>query len=260
MDPTHIIGFEGRKLADALAHRSAFRARRSQGQCGIPCSSSSPAAIRIALNGSRSLFTQKESVCRLTRITMPVRAPERCAPRIRPPRTLDEVRGRPIAPCPARSRSESSRAAAPLVRTPRRAQNEIYTDLTIGRTDAVLLDATSPATTRDTIRAARRRRQLREIATPSRPAARKPAHRGAEHRARHLARDGNHATRSSDRTFPQVFAEPLSLWISPAILHLTRPRFPFLDSYHAGGSASSFFPFRFLTSSVFSYTPQAPLP
>jgi polar amino acid transport system substrate-binding protein len=140
MDPTHLIGFEV-ELADALAHALGVRAHLVPGQWESLLELLARGDFDMALNGIE-VAPEKERVCRLTRAyyaaseRLTVRAADDTAPR-----TLDEVHGRPVGTLPGSLAERILARSGAVVRTYEGGQNEIYADLALGRTDAVLLDA-----------------------------------------------------------------------------------------------------------------------
>ncbi|HEY2388559.1 MAG TPA: ABC transporter substrate-binding protein/permease [Candidatus Binatia bacterium] len=140
MDPTHLIGFEV-ELADAVARGLGVRARPVPGQWESLLELLTRGDFDVALNGIE-VAPEKERVCRLShpyyaaaeRLT--VRADDGGAPR-----GLDDVRGRPVGTLPGSLAERILGRSGALVRTYEGGQNEIYADLALGRTDAVLLDA-----------------------------------------------------------------------------------------------------------------------
>jgi polar amino acid transport system substrate-binding protein len=140
MDPNDLIGFEV-DLAAAIAGELGVRARPVQGQWDVLLDLLARGDFDIALNGIE-VAEEKERVALLTRPYYV--APERLTVRRadpKAPRTLDDVRGRPVGTLPGSLAERILTRAGATVRTYDGGQNEIYADLVLGRTDAVLLDA-----------------------------------------------------------------------------------------------------------------------
>jgi polar amino acid transport system substrate-binding protein len=139
MDPNHLIGFEV-EIADALARRLGVRARPVQGQWDTLLELLGRGDFDVALNGIE-VSDEKRRVCALTRPYYV--APEQLTVRrddARAPRTLEGLRGRPAGTLPGSLAARILARAGAEVRTYDGGQNEIYDDLRLGRTDAVLLD------------------------------------------------------------------------------------------------------------------------
>ncbi len=140
MDPNHLIGFEV-DLATALAAELGVRARPVQGQWDMLLDLLGRGDFDVALNGIE-VADEKLRVVALTRPYYA--APERLTVRRddpAAPRTLADLRGRPVGTLPGSLAERILRRAGAEVRTYDGGQNEIYADLVLGRTDAVLLDA-----------------------------------------------------------------------------------------------------------------------
>ncbi len=139
MDPTHLIGFEV-EIAEAVARVLGVRARPIAGQWESLLELLARGDFDVALNGIE-VAPEKERVCRLSRPyyaaseRLTVRAADDAAPR-----SLEEVRGRPVGTLPGSLAERILSRNGALVRTYEGGQNEIYADLALGRTDAVLLD------------------------------------------------------------------------------------------------------------------------
>ncbi len=143
MDPNHVIGFEV-DLADALGRRLGARARPIQGQWDKLLELLARGDSDIALNGLE-IADEKRRVVRMSRAYYV--APERLTVRRgddKAPRTLDAVAGRRVGTLPGSLAERILQRQGAEVRTYEGGQNEIYDDLRLGRTDAVLLD--EPAT------------------------------------------------------------------------------------------------------------------
>jgi polar amino acid transport system substrate-binding protein len=139
MDPNHLIGFEV-DLADALGKKIGLRARPIQGQWDQLLELLARSDFDVALNGIE-IADEKRRVARLSSAYYV--SPERLTIRRgdkNAPHTLDDLRGRKIGTL------AGSLAERILVRVGADArgyeggQGEIYDDLRLGRTDAVLLD------------------------------------------------------------------------------------------------------------------------
>ena len=139
MDPNHLIGFEV-DLADALARRLGVRARPVQGQWDKLLELLDRGDFDIALNGIE-IADEKRRVVRLSRAYYV--SPERLSIRRgdpRAPRTLEGLSGRRVGTLPGSLAERILRRAGADVRTYDGGQNEIFEDLKLERTDAVLLD------------------------------------------------------------------------------------------------------------------------
>ncbi|MFT3769443.1 MAG: ABC transporter substrate-binding protein/permease [Minicystis sp.] len=139
MDPNHLVGFEV-DLADALAKKLAARARPVQGQWEGLLDLLGRGDFDVALNGIE-VAEEKRRACELShpyyaaaeRLT--VRRGDKGAPR-----TLEALRGRRVGTLPNSLAQRILERAGAEVKTYEGGQNDIYDDLRIGRTDAVLLD------------------------------------------------------------------------------------------------------------------------
>ncbi len=140
MNPNHLIGFEV-DLADALAKRLGVRARPVQGQWDKLLELLDRGDFDVALNGIE-VAEEKRRVALLTRPyfvateRLTVRRGDPSAPR-----TLEQLKGRPVGTLPGSLAERILSSAGADVRTYDGGQNEIYEDLKLGRIDAVLLDA-----------------------------------------------------------------------------------------------------------------------
>ncbi len=139
MDPNHLIGFEV-DLADALAKRLAVRAHPTQGQWDKLLELLERKDFDIALNGIE-IADEKRRLVRLSRAYYV--SPERLSFRrgdAAAPRTLEAMRGRKVGTLPGSLAERILQRAGADVRTYDGGQGEIFEDLKLGRTDAVLLD------------------------------------------------------------------------------------------------------------------------
>jgi polar amino acid transport system substrate-binding protein len=140
MDPNHLIGFEV-DLATALAAELGVRARPVQGQWDVLLDLLARGDFDVALNGIE-VADEKRRVATLTRPYYV--APERLTVRrddAAAPRSLEALRGRLVGTLPGSLAERILQRAGAEVRTYDGGQNEIYADLVLHRTDAVLLDA-----------------------------------------------------------------------------------------------------------------------
>ncbi len=140
MDPNHLIGFEV-DLATELAQALGVRARPVQGQWDTLLELLNRGDFDIALNGIEAT-DEKRRVCALT--APYYIAPERLTIRrgdSTAPRDLASLAGRRAGTLPASLAERILKRAGAEVRTYDGGQNDIYEDLRLGRTDAVLLDA-----------------------------------------------------------------------------------------------------------------------
>lgn len=138
-DPNRLIGFEV-DLADALGRTLGVRAHPVQGQWETLLELLARGDFDVALNGIE-VTPEKERVCHLSRPYYA--APERLTVRrddAGAARTLADLRGRPAGTLPGSLAERILAGAGATVRTYEGGQNEIYADLALGRTDAVLLD------------------------------------------------------------------------------------------------------------------------
>ena len=140
MDPNHLIGFEV-DLAAALAMEFGVQARPVQGQWDLLLDLLQRGDFDVALNGIE-VADEKARIALLTRPYYV--APERLTVRrddAAAPRTFESLRGRQVGTLPGSLAERILQRAGAEVRTYDGGQNEIYADLLLGRTDAVLLDA-----------------------------------------------------------------------------------------------------------------------
>jgi polar amino acid transport system substrate-binding protein len=139
MDPNHTIGFEV-DVADALAARLGLRAHPVQGQWEELLELLGRGDFDVALNGIE-VADEKKRVCLLSHAYYA--ASERIAVRRNDagaPRTLEAMRGRRVGTLPGSLAERILTRAGAEVKTYSGGQGEIYDDLRLGRTDAVLLD------------------------------------------------------------------------------------------------------------------------
>lgn len=138
-DPNHVIGFEV-DLADALAARLGQRARPVQGQWDKLLELLDRGDFDVALNGIE-VSDDKAGICLLS--TPYYIAAERLTVRrgdTRAPRSMAELRGRPIGTLPGSLAEKILQRAGADVRTYDGGQDDTYNDLLVGRIDGVLLD------------------------------------------------------------------------------------------------------------------------
>lgn len=140
MDPNHLTGFEV-DLADALAKQLSVRARPVQAQWENLLVLLGRGDFDMALNGIE-IAEEKERICVLTRpyYVAPLRMTVRRHAENNP-RTLEDLKGRPVGTLPNSLAERVLRRAGAEVKTYEGGQNEIFDDLKLGRTAAVLLDA-----------------------------------------------------------------------------------------------------------------------
>ena len=139
VDPNHLIGFEV-ELAAMIAARLGVRARPLQGQWEELLPLLARGDFDVAINGIE-IADEKRRVCDLSRPYYV--SPERLTVRrgdAQAPRTLEALRGRRVGTLPGSLAERILVRAGAEVRTYEGGQEEIYTDLRLGRTDAVLLD------------------------------------------------------------------------------------------------------------------------
>jgi polar amino acid transport system substrate-binding protein len=139
MDPNHLIGFEV-DLAAALAKRLGVRPRPVQGQWEGLLDLLDRGDFDVALNGIE-VAGEKRRTAELSRPYFA--AAERLTVRrgdAAAPRSLEALRGRRVGTLPGSLAARILERAAAEVKTYEGGQNDIYDDLRIGRTDAVLLD------------------------------------------------------------------------------------------------------------------------
>ena len=139
MDPNRTIGFEV-DLADALAKKLGARARPVQGQWEGLLDLLARGDFEVALNGIE-VADEKKRVCELSKPYYV--AAERLTVRrgdAGAPRALAALKGRKVGTLPGSLAERILRREGAEVKTYEGGQNDIYDDLRIGRTDAVLLD------------------------------------------------------------------------------------------------------------------------
>jgi polar amino acid transport system substrate-binding protein len=139
VDPTHLVGFEV-DLAEALARKLGVRARFVQGQWDALLDLLARGDFDIAMNGLEAA-EEKRRVVELSRPYyataehLTVRRGDRAAPR-----GFDALRGRRAGTLPSSLAERILRRAGADVKTYDGGQNDIFDDLRLGRTDAVLMD------------------------------------------------------------------------------------------------------------------------
>ena len=139
MDPNHLIGFEV-DLAEALAKKLGARARPVQGQWDSLLDLLTRGDFDVVINGIE-IAEEKKRVCELSRPyfaaseKLTVRRGDSAAPR-----SLEAVAGRKVGTLPGSLAERILKRAGAEVKTYDGGQNDIFEDLKIGRTDAVLLD------------------------------------------------------------------------------------------------------------------------
>jgi polar amino acid transport system substrate-binding protein len=139
MDPNHLIGFEV-DLAEALAKKLGARARPVQGQWDSLLELLERGDFDVAINGIE-IAEEKKRACELSRPY--VAAAEKLTVRrgdTAAPRSLEAVAGRKVGTLPGSLAERILKRAGAEVKTYDGGQNDIFDDLKIGRTDAVLLD------------------------------------------------------------------------------------------------------------------------
>ena len=138
-DPNHLIGFEV-ELADGIAKRLGLKARPVHGPWDKLLDLLARGDFDLALNGIE-VAEEKKRVVLLGRPYFS--AAERLTIRkgdAKAPRSLEELRGRKVGTLPGSMAETILIRSAADVRTYEGGQDEIYDDLKLGRTDAVLLD------------------------------------------------------------------------------------------------------------------------
>src|SRR5262249_44726877 len=139
-EPNRLIGFEV-DLADAIAQRIGVRARPVQGPWDKLIELLARGDFDVALNGIE-LTEEKRRVCLLSRpyyVALELLTIRRGDPHA--PRSLEALRGRRVGTLPNSVAERILQRVGAEPRTYEGGQNEIYDDLRIGRTDAVLLDS-----------------------------------------------------------------------------------------------------------------------
>ena len=138
-DPNHIVGFEV-DVADALADKLGVKARPVQGQWEKLLELLERGDFDVAINGIE-VNDEKLRVCELSNPyyvaaeKLTVRAADANAPR-----DLATVTGRPAGTLPSSTAERILGRAGADVHTYDGGQDDIYKDLLLKRTDAVLLD------------------------------------------------------------------------------------------------------------------------
>ena len=139
MDPNRLVGFEV-DLATAIAAKLGVRARPIAGQWEQLLDLLGRGDFDMALNGIE-VAEEKKRACDLSRPYYA--APEKLTVRrgdAGAPRTLEALRGRRVGTLPGSLAERLLTNAGAVVRSYEGGQGEIYDDLRLGRTDAVLLD------------------------------------------------------------------------------------------------------------------------
>jgi polar amino acid transport system substrate-binding protein len=139
MDPTHVIGFEV-DLAEALAKKLGVRSRAVQGQWDSLLDLLGRGDVDVVINGIE-VADEKRRVAGLSRpyFSAGERITVRCGDP-RAPRTLSALAGRKVGTLPGSLAQRILERVGAEAKTYDGGQNDIYDDLRIGRTDAVLLD------------------------------------------------------------------------------------------------------------------------
>jgi polar amino acid transport system substrate-binding protein len=143
MDPNRLIGFEV-DLAEALAAKLGVRARTVLGPWDSLLGLLARGDFDMAMNGIE-VAEEKKRICDLSRPyyvaaeKLTVRRGDKNAPH-----TLTQARGRPVGTLPGSLAERILRREGAFAKAYEGGQEEIYQDLKLGRTDAVLLD--EPAT------------------------------------------------------------------------------------------------------------------
>ncbi len=139
MEPNRLIGFEV-DLAEALAGKLGVRARPVLGPWDSLLELLARGDFDVALNGIE-VAEEKKRVCDLSRPyyaageRLTIRRGDTPAPHV-----LSQTKGRPVGTLPGSLAERMLRREGALVRTYEGGQDEIFADLKLGRTDAVLLD------------------------------------------------------------------------------------------------------------------------
>ncbi|HEY0784164.1 MAG TPA: ABC transporter substrate-binding protein/permease [Thermoanaerobaculia bacterium] len=138
-DPNLLVGFEV-DVANAIAARLGVQAVPAQGQWEQLLDLLARGDFDVALNGIE-LAEEKKRVCIVSRPYFA--AAERLTVRARdphPPRSLADLRGQRVGTLPGSLAERILLRSGAVVRTYEGGQGEIYDDLRLGRTAAVLLD------------------------------------------------------------------------------------------------------------------------
>lgn len=140
MDPNRLVGFEV-ELAGELAKRLGMEARPVHGAWDKLLELLARGDFDMALNGIE-VAEEKKRVALLTRpyFTAPERLTVRKGDPLAP-RSLLQLKDRRVGTLPGSLAERIATGAGAEVKTYEGGQDEIYTDLRLGRTDAVLLDA-----------------------------------------------------------------------------------------------------------------------
>ncbi|MCC6337245.1 MAG: ABC transporter permease subunit [Myxococcales bacterium] len=139
MDPNHLIGFEV-DLADLLAKKLGQKAHPVHGPWDKLLELLARGDFDVALNGIE-VAVEKKRVVALSRpyfaaaLVLTVRKADAAAPR-----ALEALEGRKVGTLPGSMAERIATRAGAEVHTYEGGQDEIYDDLKLGRTDAVLLD------------------------------------------------------------------------------------------------------------------------
>ena len=139
MDPNRLVGFEV-ELAELLAKKLGQQARPVHGPWDKLLELLARGDFDVALNGIE-VADEKKRVVALSRPyfaaaeVLTIRKGD-----ARAPRSLDALQGRPVGTLPGSMAERILQRAGADVRTYEGGQDEIYDDLKLGRTDAVLLD------------------------------------------------------------------------------------------------------------------------
>ncbi len=139
-DPNHLIGFEV-ELAGALGTKLGMSARPIQGPWDKLLELLERGDFDVALNGIE-VAAEKRRVALLSRPYFA--AAQRLTVRKndpKAPRSLEALKDRQVGTLPGSMAERILTRAGAVVRTYEGGQDEIYADLKLGRTDAVLLDA-----------------------------------------------------------------------------------------------------------------------
>jgi polar amino acid transport system substrate-binding protein len=139
-DPSRLIGFEV-ELANELANRLGLRAKAVQGPWEQLLALLDRGDVDVVLNGIEITPDRRIAY----RLTQPYYAgPLRLTIRkgdVRAPRALGRVAGRRVGTLPGSLAERTLRAAGADVKTYDGGQDDLFRDLKLGRTDAVLADA-----------------------------------------------------------------------------------------------------------------------
>ncbi|MBL9038935.1 MAG: ABC transporter permease subunit, partial [Archangium sp.] len=139
-EPTRLVGFEV-EVAQAVAQQLGTTARPVHGPWATLIELLKRGDFDVALNGIEVTDDKKHEV-RLSRPyfaaaeVLTIRAGDAAAPR-----TLQALTGRRVGTLPGSLAERLAKSAGADVRTYEGGQDEVYDDLKLGRTDAVLLDA-----------------------------------------------------------------------------------------------------------------------